>query len=153
VEPAEPDVMRRKPRPPNESIFAHGIWQQVIVIGLLMGFLTLGVGLWAEADDRPWQTMIFTTLALLQLGNAFALRSERQSFFSLGAGTNKPLLWTVLVTLAIQIVVIYWGPMQSLLHTEPLSAFEIALVLVVSTGVFVAVEFEKWVRRRTGRLR
>jgi Ca2+-transporting ATPase len=151
VEPAESDVMERKPRPPDESIFAHGVWQQVIVIGLLMGFLTLGVGLWGEATDRPWQTMIFTTLALLQLGNAFALRSERQSFFALGAGTNKPLLWTVLVTLAIQIVIIYWSPLQSLLHTEPLSATELVVVLVVSTGVFAAVELEKWVRRRTGR--
>jgi Ca2+-transporting ATPase len=143
--------MRRKPRPPDESIFAHGVWQQVIVIGLLMGFLTLGVGLWGEATDRPWQTMIFTTLALLQLGNAFALRSERQSFFTQGPSTNKPLLWTVLVTFAVQIVIIYWSPLQSLLHTEPLSALELGLVVVVSTGVFVAVELEKWMRRRTGR--
>ena len=149
IEPAEPDVMERKPRPPKESIFAHGVWQQVITIGLLMGFLTLGVGLWGEATDRPWQTMIFTTLALLQLGNAFALRSERQSFFSQGALTNKPLLWTVILTLALQIVIIYWGPMQSLLHTESLSAVELAVVLVVSTGVFAAVELEKWVRRRS----
>jgi Ca2+-transporting ATPase len=148
IEPAEPDVMQRKPRPPKESIFAQGVWQQVVFIGLLMGFLTLGVGLWGEATDRPWQTMIFTTLALLQLGNAFALRSERQSFFSQGALTNKPLLWTVLVTLAIQVVIIYWSPLQNLLHTEALSAFELVVVLVVSTGVFAAVETEKWLRRR-----
>ena len=148
IEPAEPDVMNRKPRPPDESIFAHGVWQQVIFIGLLMGFLTLGVGLWGEATDRPWQTMIFTTLALLQLGNAFALRSERQSFFKQGALSNKPLLWTVMVTLAIQIVIVYWAPMQNLLHTEALSAFELMVVLAVSTGVFIAVELEKLIRRR-----
>jgi Ca2+-transporting ATPase len=148
IEPAEPDVMKRKPRPPDESIFAHGVWQQVIFIGLLMGFLTLGVGFWGEATGRPWQTMIFTTLALLQLGNAFALRSESQSFFSQGALSNKPLLWTVIVTLTIQVVIIYWAPLQSLLHTEALSAFELAVVLVVSTGVFAAVELEKLIRRR-----
>ena len=100
VEPAEPDVMERKPRPPDESIFAQGVWQQVIFIGLLMGFLTLGLGVWGEATGRPWQTMIFTTLALLQLGNALAIRSERQSFFTLGPGSNKPLLWTVILTAA-----------------------------------------------------
>ncbi|NND01788.1 MAG: cation-translocating P-type ATPase, partial [Acidimicrobiia bacterium] len=122
IEPAEANVMRRKPRPPDESIFAHGVWQQVIFVGLLMGFLTLGVGIWGEASGRPWQTMIFSTLALLQLGNAFALRSERESLFTLGIGTNKPLLWTVLVTLAIQIAIIYWAPLQRLLHTEALSA-------------------------------
>ncbi len=148
VEPAEPDVMRRPPRPPKESIFAHGVWQQVIIIGLLMGFLTLGIGLWGEATDRPWQTMVFATLALLQLGNALAMRSEKESFFTLGAGSNKPLLWTVLVTLAIQIVIIYWAPLQRLLKTESLSLGELGVVLVVSTGAFLGVEIEKWFQRR-----
>ena len=148
VEPAEPDVMHRKPRPPNESIFAHGVWQQVIFVGLLMGFLTLGLGVWADATDRPWHTMIFTTLALLQLGNALAIRSERQSLFQLGVKTNRPLLWTVLATLAIQVAVIYWKPAQNLLHTEALSALDLAVVLVVSTAVFWAVEVEKWLRRK-----
>jgi Ca2+-transporting ATPase len=149
IEPAEPDVMKRRPRQPDESIFAHGVWQQVIFVGLLMGFLTLGLGVWAEATGRPWQTMVFTTLALAQLGNALAVRSEQQSLFKLGFGTNRPLLWTVLGTLAIQIAIVYWEPAQDLLHTEALSAADLALVLVVSTGVFWAVEAEKWVRRRT----
>jgi Ca2+-transporting ATPase len=148
VEPAEPDVMERKPRPPDESIFARGVWQQVIVVGLLMGFLTLGLGVWGEATGRPWQTMIFTTLAVLQLGNALAIRSERQSLFRLGIRSNKPLLWTVLVTLAIQIAIVYWPPAQKLLHTEALAMADLALVLVISTGVFWAVELEKWIRRR-----
>ncbi len=148
IEPAEPDVMKRDPRPPRESIFAHGLWQHVIVIGLLMGFLTLGIGLWGEATDRPWQTMIFTTLALLQLGHALAVRSERQSLLSLGLTTNKSLLWTVLATLALQIVIIYWAPLQSLLKTESLSASDLGVVLLVSTGAFLGVELEKWIKRR-----
>jgi Ca2+-transporting ATPase len=148
VEPAEKDVMERPPRPPKESIFAHGLTRHVIVLGLLMGFLTLGVGLWGEANDRPWQTMIFTTLALLQLGHALAVRSERQSFFSLGVFTNKYLLSTVVITLAIQIVIIYWAPLQRLLKTEALSAQELGIVLVVSTGAFVGAELEKWIGRR-----
>ncbi|MFW2380905.1 MAG: cation-translocating P-type ATPase [Acidimicrobiales bacterium] len=148
VEPAEKDVMERPPRHPKESIFANGLWQQVIVIGLLMGFLTLGVGLWGEANDRPWQTMVFTTLALLQLGNALAVRSETQSFLSLGIFTNMYLLWTVLLTVAIQIVIIYWGPLQRLLKTEALSTQELAIVFVVSTGAFVGVEIDKWIKRR-----
>ena len=153
VEPAEADVMERKPRPPTESIFAHGLWQHVLIVGLLMGFLTLGVGLWAEANDAPWQTMVFTTLALLQLGHALAVRSEKQSIFTLGFLSNKPLLWTVLGTLALQIVIVYWPPMQNLLKTEALSATELAIVLVVSTGIFWAVEIEKLVRRALDRRR
>jgi Ca2+-transporting ATPase len=148
IEPAEPDVMKRKPRPPDESIFARGVWQQVITVGLLMGFLTLGLGIWGEATGRPWQTMIFTALALLQLGNALAIRSERESFFRLGARTNLPLLWTVVLTAAIQIAIVYWAPLQRLLHTEALSVADLGIVLLVSTGVFWVVELEKWVRRR-----
>ena len=151
VEPAEPDVMERKPRPPNESIFAGGVWQQVIVVGLLMGFVCLALGVWAEAADRPWQTMVFTTLALSQLGNALAIRSDRQSLFSLGLRSNMSLTWTVLATLAIQIVIIYWEPLQNLLYTEALTSFELIVVLVASTIVFWAVEGEKLVRRLIGR--
>ena len=153
MDPAEPDVMERKPRPPNESIFAGGVWQQVIVVGLLMGFVCLALGVWAEAADRPWQTMVFTTLALSQLGNALAIRSHRQSLFSLGLRSNMSLTWTVLVTLAIQIVIIYWEPLQNLLYTEALTSFELTVVLVASTIVFWAVEGEKLVRRLIGRLR
>ncbi|MGI9529527.1 MAG: cation transporting ATPase C-terminal domain-containing protein, partial [Acidimicrobiia bacterium] len=147
VEPAEPDVMERDPRPPDESIFAGGVWQQVLVVGLLMGLVCLGLGVWAEADDRPWQTMVFTTLALSQLGNALAIRSDRKSLFSLGLRSNMYLTWTVLITLAIQIVIIYWQPLQNLLHTEALSGYELGVVLVASTIVFWAVEGEKLFRR------
>ncbi len=121
----------------------------MLVVGLLMGFLTLAVGLWGQANDRPWQTMVFTTLALLQLGNALAVRSEKESFFKLGIFTNMYLLWTVLITVAIQIVIIYWGPLQRILKTEALSAQELVIVLVVSTGAFIGVELDKWIKRRT----
>ncbi|MCP3934673.1 MAG: cation-translocating P-type ATPase [Actinomycetia bacterium] len=147
VEPAEQDVMERRPRPPDENIFARGLWQHVVIVGLTMGFFTLGVGLWAEAGGRPWQTIVFTTLALLQLGHAMAVRSERQSLFTLGILSNRLLLWTVLVTLAVQVLIIYWSPMQELLKTEALSLFELAVVLVVSTGVFWVVELEKFATR------
>ena len=148
VERAERGVMDRPPRPPAENIFARGLWQHVIVVGLLMGAIPLALGVWGEANGRPWQTMIFTTLALLQLANALAVRSEVDSVFTLGLGSNRPLLATVLGTALLQLVIVYWGPMQSLLTTEALSLFELGLVLAASTGVFWVVETEKWFRRR-----
>ncbi|NND85486.1 MAG: cation-translocating P-type ATPase [Acidimicrobiia bacterium] len=147
VEPAEHDVMERPPRPPKESIFSGGLWQHVVIVGLLMGFVCLGLGLWAEADGRPWQTMIFTTLALAQLGHAVAIRSDSLSLAALGLRSNRYLTWTVLITLAIQIAIIYWAPLQALLHTEALSLGELGLVLAASTVVFWTVEAEKFVRR------
>ncbi len=149
VEPAERGVMKRPPRAPSESVFSHGLWQHVLIVGLLMGLIPLGLGLWGESADRPWQTMVFVSLALLQLGHALAVRSERDSLWRLGFLSNKPLLWAVLGTFALQLLVVYWPPAQSLLDTEALDAMELGVVLLASTGVFWAVEIEKAIRRRT----
>jgi P-type Ca2+ transporter type 2C len=92
--------------------------------------------------------MVFTSLALLQLGHAMAVRSERDPLRSLGIATNRPLLGAVLLTVALQILVIYWARAGELLGTEPLDAFELALVLAASSGVFWIVELEKAVARR-----
>ncbi len=148
VEPAERNVMRRPPRPPSESVFARGLWQHVLLVGLLMGIIPLALGIWGHATGRPWQTMVFTSLALLQLGHALGVRSELDSLRALGLGSNRPLLAAVIGTLALQLLVVYWAPLQNLLTAEPLSALELLIVLVASTGVLIAVEVEKAVRRR-----
>jgi Ca2+-transporting ATPase len=148
VEPAERRVMSRPPRPPAESIFARGLALHVLLVGLLMGLIPLGLALWGEATGRPWQTMLFTSLALLQLGNAMAVRSEEESLVSLGLGSNKPLLAAVGATLALQLLAVYWAPMGGLLGIEPLGSLELTVTLLASTGVLWAVEAEKAVRRR-----
>ena len=115
------------------------------------GLHPLVLGVWGDANDRPWQTMIFTSLALLQLFNALALRSETDSLFTIGVTSNRPLLWTVIGTIALQIGIIYWEPTQQLLTVEALDSTELGLVLLASTGVFWAVETEKFIRRRFSR--
>jgi Ca2+-transporting ATPase len=149
LEPVERDAMRRPPRPPTESIFARGLWQHAVWVGLLMAVVCLAVLVWARAMGWPWQTMVFTTLALLQLGHALAVRSERESFFTLGPGTNLLLLAAVAGTFAAQLLIVYVPVLQGLFDTEPLSPVQLAVVLAASTVAFIAVEIEKWVRRRT----
>jgi Ca2+-transporting ATPase len=147
VEPAEPDVLRRPPRRPDESVFARGLWQHVLAMGLLTGATSLGLGIWGHATGRPWQTMIFTSLALLQLGNALAVRSERQSLFRLGLGSNRFLAWTVLGTLLLQLAVVYWPPAQAALDLQPLSLADLAVVLAASTASFWTIEAGKLAAR------
>ena len=57
-EPAERDVMRRPPRPPGESLFAHGIWQHIVWVGLLMAAFAARACAWAHRTrrrtGRPW---------------------------------------------------------------------------------------------------
>jgi P-type Ca2+ transporter type 2C len=153
LEPVEGDAMRRPPRAPTESIFARGLWQHALWVGLTMAVVCLGLLVGARAAGWPWQTMVFTTLALLQLGHALAVRSERQSFFALGARSNLFLLGAVAGAVVIQLSILYLPGLQRLFHTQALGPVELGLVLVASTAAFVAVELEKWgIRRRSRRL-
>jgi Ca2+-transporting ATPase len=130
VEPVEPDAMRRRPRPSGESILGAGLWRQALWVGLLMAAVVLGIQAVAIEAGWHWQTMVFTTLALLQLGNALAVRSERISVFSLGLRTNTPLALAVGGTLLVQLALIYVPALQPIFVTEALGAQELIVVLV-----------------------
>ncbi|HEX6675940.1 MAG TPA: cation-translocating P-type ATPase [Actinomycetes bacterium] len=153
LEPAERSSMQRSPRPPDESILGRGLWQNALWVGLTMAAVCLGMLVAARAAGWPWQTMVFTTLALLQLGNALAVRSERDSFFSLGVRSNPLLLAAVLGLGALQLAVVYLPPLRSVFGTEPLHPVQLAVVLVASTTAFAAVEVDKWLRRLLARRR
>ena len=148
VEPVEPDTMRRPPRPPSESIFARGLWQHALWVGLLMGGVTLAIQAFSINVGWHWQTMVFTTLAFLQLGNALAVRSERESFFRLGWRTNMPLVGAVAAIVVVQLAIIYLPPLQAIFETEALSPIELGMMLAASPAAFIGVEIEKWVLRR-----
>jgi Ca2+-transporting ATPase len=154
AEPAERGIMQRAPRPPQESLFAHGMWQHIMVIGLLLGGLCLAVQAWAIGSGHAhWQTMVFTVLTLGQMAHVMAIRSERVPLWRLGLGSNKPLLGAVALTFALQMAVIYVPAFNTVFKTAPLSAFELAICLAASGVVFVAVEVEKaWRRSRAATL-
>jgi Ca2+-transporting ATPase len=151
VEPEETDVMRRPPRPPAEGVFAHGLGVHAVWVGLLMAGLTLGTQAWFfHAGSPHWQTMAFTVLCLAQLAHVLAIRSERQSLFTQGLLSNKPLLGAVALTLGLQLATIYVPPLNAVFKTQPLGAAELALAVGVAGVVCVAVEIEKWTTRRRG---
>ena len=152
IEPAEKNVMHRSPYPPDENVFGRGMAQQILWVGILMGLVSLGVGYYYWSIGNPnWQTIVFTTLTLSQMGNALALRSERESLFKIGLLSNKSLLNAVLLTLVLQLAVIYLPFLQSVFKTNPLSWQELLISLVLSTIVFWGVEIEKWSKRRADR--
>jgi Ca2+-transporting ATPase len=148
VEPGEADLMKKPPRNPRESIFAHGLGIHVIWVGLFMAATVLGTQAWAlGVSDPSWQTMVFTVLCLTQLGHVLAIRSETRSLFSQGITTNKALLGAVVISFALQMATIYVPFMNVLFRTQPLSAGQLALCIAVSSLVFFAVEVEKWIKR------
>jgi Ca2+-transporting ATPase len=149
VEPEEGDVMKRPPRKPQESLFAHGLGIHAIWVGLLMGGVTLSLQAWAiHIGDAHWQTMVFTVLCLTQLGHVMAIRSEKESLFSQGIFTNKPLFLSVFATMVLQLATVYVPFLNPIFKTQPLTPVELAFVLLLSSIVFIAVEIEKLIKRR-----
>ncbi len=150
VEPAERGTMGRPPYRPGESVFSRGIGQQILWIGTLLGLVSLGVGYMAWRGDSTgaWQTMVFTTLTLAQMGNALALRSNRDSMFQIGLFSNRSMLGAVMLTVGLQFAVVYVPFLQRAFNTKPLTLGQLAISLAFSTVVFWAVEFDKWIMRR-----
>jgi len=149
VEPAEGDVMKRKPRPPEEGLFAGGMWQHILWVGLLMAGITLFIQAWAiKTGHAHWQTMVFTVLCLSQFGHVLAIRSEKESLFTQGVFSNKPLLGAVLLAFVLQMATIYVPILNPVFKTEPLTMSELILSLALSSVVFFAVEVEKYFKRR-----
>ena len=149
AEPAERGNMNRPPRPSQESIFAHGMWQHMIWVGLLMGGVSLLTQAWAlSGGSAHWQTMVFTVLTLSQLGHVLAIRTEKDSLFSAGLFSNPMLLFAVLLTFVLQMATIYVPALNPIFKTEALNMDELALCLALSSVVFIAVEIEKWLVRR-----
>ncbi len=149
VEPEEKGIMRRPPRPPAESIFAHGIWQHIVWVGLLIGTLCLVTQAWAlGSGSAHWQTMVFTVLTLAQMFHVLAIRSERESLVTQGLWSNRPMLGAVLLTFLLQLALIYVPWLNAIFHTQPLSLNELAFCLAISSVTLFAVEIEKWLVRR-----
>jgi Ca2+-transporting ATPase len=147
-EHAEPDVMRRPPRPRNESVFAHGIWQHVLWAGLLIGGVTLAACAWAIEHGEHPQTMAFTVLTFAQLVHVEAIRSETQSLLRIGLASNRFMLITVVASVALHLAIVYIPLLQPVFGTEAISPHALALAVGLSSLVFFGVELEKWAVRK-----
>ncbi|MGE5894177.1 MAG: cation-translocating P-type ATPase [bacterium] len=153
VEPEEGDVMKRPPRHPRESIFAGGLGIHAVWVGLFMAAMTLFVQAWSiRTGHISWQTMVFTVLCLTQLGHVLAIRSERESLFTIGLLSNKPLLGAVFLSFLFQMATIYVPFLNPVFHTKPMNFTELVFTLVLSSTVFFAVEIEKLIKRRLSNL-
>jgi Ca2+-transporting ATPase len=145
AEPAEHDIMRRRPRSPHEGLFTNGMAWQVIWVSALMATISLAVQAFAIHTGREhWRTMVFTVLTLTQMWQVLAIRSDRRSLFKLGIGSNLPLLGAVLLTFTLQLAVIYLPLLHSVFDTSSLTGGELLACIALSSVVFFAIEAAKW---------
>jgi Ca2+-transporting ATPase len=154
VEPAEPDVMNRPPVSPRESIFAGGLGWYMIRIGIIFAFLSIVLMQWAYTYTQSpgsapglvperWETMVFTTLCIAQMGHALAVRSDTRLTLELNPFSNPYILWAVSVTTVLQLMLIYVEPLRNFFGTELLSPLELAICFGFSALMFVWIEAEK----------
>lgn len=150
LEKPEPDIMSRPPYRPNENVFSRGIGQHVIWAGLLIGLISLFLGIYLYLQTG-WtgraQTMVFTTFIFSRMFHALAIRSSSQSLFQLGIFSNKALVAAVLATFICQMGFIYLEPLQQIFRTTAISLQDLGLCALLSSIVFVAVEIEKAIIR------
>jgi len=148
AEEAEENILKRLPRKTNESIFSGGVGIHILWVGVLMGAICTATQGWAiHAGNEKWMTMVFTVLSISQMGHALAIRSDWKSLFKQGVFGNKQLVGAVLLTLGLQMAVIYIPFLQDIFSTQALSIKELLLCLGLSSIVFWAVEIEKWFKR------
>ncbi len=143
MEPAERSVMRRPPHAPGGSIWAGGLGRQTAWNGVLIGALALAVGLVYQAMDRPeWQTMLFMTLAFLQVFQAFGTRSTTEPLWRIGLASNPLMLGIGAVVVGLQLAAVY-TPLRSFLDLDPIGAADLAVAVAVGAVFLVVLELSK----------
>ena len=154
VEPAEEEVMQRRPISSQESIFGRGMVAFIGAVGVGMSVLSVGVGLFAYLSGHPaWQTLLFTTLIFSQLALALEARSEANSLFHIGLQSNRPMLAALGLTVLLQFAVIYVPFLQRVFNTQPLAASDLGIAVGAGLVVILMVEFWKVYQRRRARNR
>jgi P-type Ca2+ transporter type 2C len=164
VDPKAPDIMSRPPRPPDEGVFSATVNGLLAAISLYLTCVLIPLFayyyLW-----NPWglsdpslvlteaQTMVFITLVLAELVNAFNCRSDYLSIFRVGVFRNGFLILAVLASLGMMVAVIEWEPLSRLFHTTPLRWQDWGIAAGLSLTIIPVVELAKWLICRRGRCR
>lgn len=164
VDPKAPDIMTRPPRPPAEGVFSPSVNALLAAIALYLTAILIPLfgyyyyyNPWGLSDPEmvltEAQTMVFITLVLAELVNAFNCRSDYLSLFTVGLWGNRFLILAVVVSLVMMVMVIEWDPLSRLFHTTPLRWQDWVLAAGLSLTLVPVVELTKWIVRRRGRSR
>lgn len=146
------DVLRQKPLTKKDQILNKGVFPYLIMQTILMTSLSMLVYFhYLEEGIDKTRTAVFTVMAFSQLFNMLNMRSLRKSLFEIGPFSNKWVNLALLISFAIQILIIEVPFFVELFHFVPLTALEFAVIISMASTILWAGELYKWVRRRTRR--
>ena len=149
TEEPEPDVMDQKPRPKDESFFAHGMGASIVLEGMMIGGLTLAaymIGHFASPGTYLGQTMAFVTLSSAQLFHAFNVKSEH-SILNKKLFSNKYLLGAFVLGIALQMGICYIAPLAKIFKVIPLELPYLGICFGLAFAPIVIVEIAKLIKR------
>jgi Ca2+-transporting ATPase len=142
LEPGEEGLMQRAPAEPGESIFARGIGSYILRVGVVFAVIVITLMLYASRQEAPWQTMVFTTLCLAQMGHALSARSDLP-LIQVAPFSNPWLLWAVTLTTGLQLLLLYVPSLARFFGTTPLSGHDLLICVGFSLLFFLYLELEK----------
>jgi P-type Ca2+ transporter type 2C len=150
-EEAEQKIMDRPPLDPKEGIFARGLGWQILIMGLVVGLISVAAGyfFWNNGTgSQAWQTMVFTMLTFCQMAYALCVQKQHQSLFSYSWFSNPMLLAAVGVTLILQLVIIYVPFFNLVFRTFPLRWEELAVCAAGAVVIIFITELKKLFLRK-----
>ncbi|WP_367376022.1 calcium-translocating P-type ATPase, PMCA-type [Lentilactobacillus kefiri] len=156
VEPAEPGIMKRKPRGRSSNFLSGGIMSNILYQGFFEGFITLCV--YAFAITNPVHasealahadalTMAYATLGLIQLFHAFNSKTIHESIFRVGMFRNKFFNWALLGSAILLIMTIVIPGFNSMFHVTELTASQWLVVVFGGFMIVVVTEVVKYIQR------
>jgi len=144
VEPAEKDIMDRKPRDPNGKVFDRGMIRRVVYQGAMVGFLALiAFRIGWQVDIATGRTMAFAVLAFSQLIHAYNVRSNTKSIFTIGLFTNGKIVGATILSALLQLAVLVIPVLNKLFKVTVLDSSSWLIVIGLSLAPLFIVETVK----------
>lgn len=172
MEPAEGNLMARKPRGKSSNFFSGGVMSSIIYQGILEAAAVLFVywsaiqwpahtelnmiGLSAaelyNLQHADALTMAFATLGLMQLFHAFNVKSVHQSLFTVGFFRNKAFNWAIVLSFVLMMAIIIIPGLNDIFKVTHLDWYQWGIVVGASFAIIPVVECVKFVQRRMGKV-
>ena len=150
VDPGDPDLMDRKPRDPNESVWTTDVKLYLTATPILMTVLLLyGYFMYA-----PWEgpaqllearTQLLTAMILMELANAISARSLKYTVFKVGLFKNKFLWYAVLSSLGLQLLVLYTPGVNTAFDVNPPRLIDWGYAILFTAITFGSLEVGKYI--------
>ncbi len=148
VDPAEKDIMKRKPRDPKESIFGGGLGLVIALEGAAIGILTVIAFQIGRLESLELgRSMAFVVLSLSQLFHTFNVRAMDKSIFQVGFTSNKQLLGALFVSFLLMIGILVIPPLRTVFKLATIDPVHWGILLGISLMILVVVELAKGIKR------